>query len=423
MEFDDAVRVLLPNGPGALAATVQTVVAWVEPDQASCHGPSQSLTWPNSPTWEERDGPRAELRWAGARELLGASPYYALPTTDELRPLAPGYSPSPMLHALAKQCLPDREPQRPTCTLLPLAMWAAPPSSGVEELYRLATERTARPSLTTASVGSFSRHWHSAQEGPPPNHHGSLWFLGAGLLESVLMERGASLVEAFLVRDTTPISPTDFLPMPYCPFRYFKAAIEAGKQPIQRSGSAGPGVASPTIVPYPRAVPQLSLVGQPWESGVGPTGGLQLQWQPSRASHLIHSQLLAPSPQPPTTHALWKTLLETMSPQLAGQFDLLYVRWMFRPEIGYLLDCANLGVFPVVTPPVLQAMQQMPALSRPWPGMAQLLRNPPRRPLALPLFCQPGMAPPPHEVWIPKLCHMEVELVPLEVTPAVISAR
>jgi hypothetical protein len=112
-----------------------------------------------------------------------------------------------------------------------------------------------------------------------------------------------------------------------------------------------------------------------------------------------------------------------MSPQLARQFDTLFSRWMLKPEIGYVLDCAALGVFPVVTPPVLQAFRQVPSLARPWPGLAHLLQTRPRARLALPLFCPPGMAPPPYDVWIPKLYSMEVEMLMLEIAPAVVTTR
>jgi hypothetical protein len=230
-------------------------------------------------------------------------------------------------------------------------------------------------------------------------------------------------VEAFFTRDFRRISESSLLPFPFCPFKYFPAAIEAGKKPFQQAGSAGPGLSAPVAIPFPRAVPQTTTVGPDWKDCAPPDVDADRRWCPDRAASLIHSQLLAALPSPPSTHSLWRSLLEALCPQLLSSFDGYFARWERRPEIGYVFDCAALGTFPVVTPQVLRAFRQMPSLARPWPGLAHLLQAHPHRQLELPLFCPPGTAPPPHEVWIPKPYIMEAETLFVEAVPTILTAR
>jgi hypothetical protein len=244
-----------------------------------------------------------------------------------------------------------------------------------------------------------------------------------GLVEATTMAANAPLVEAFFTRDSRRVSDSNWLPFPFCPFRHFPAAIEAGRKPFPQANSAGPGLSGPVAIPFPRAVPQATVSGRDWKDDSPPDSHAHRQWYPERSANLIHSQPLAAHPAPPTTATLWKALLGASCPQLLPTFEDYYAQWDRRPEVGYVLDCAALGMFPVVTPRVLRALRQMPSLARPWPGLAHLLQTSPAQRLDLPLFCSPGAAPPPHEVWIPKCYSMEAETIFVEAVPTILTSR
>ena len=133
----------------------------------------------------------------------------------------------------------------------------------------------------------------------------------------------------------------------------------------------------------------------------------RLVWRPERQTYTYETHQWGYFAQPPDRLALLHHLFMDKFPPMLEHLDSLARLWRHDHSQVYLLYCALLGSFPVLTPRLFTYLSRYPTLSTPWPGLyhyiQESLANDPQTasPIHLPLLGPPGAPAPEHALPLP----------------------
>ena len=364
---------------------------------------SKSVCWPQTHPTPLAATAGPTCMWMGVREFVAAQPYHARLAPQ---PEIPGKTmPSSSIHwceLLVEwghlRLLPPRPTLRPAPTLGPATFTPMERDPPHYDLYQL---------LVTRKLLSLSeRNNHSSCT----DHRNALAWTTMGYVQLAAEMALHQCAYHFLSGGPRPI-PTEpgtlgsttycVLQAPFQPHTMFRELRDHGVVIPPRSADEM-GCPQDWRLPIPIYYPPLPLQQ---------TNKLQcldrLVWVPERHPYTYDSHQWRYQAHPPDGLDLLQTLLLDRFPPMLEHLDTLAQLWKHDRCQVYLLYCALLGSFPVLTPRIFTYLWRYPSLATPWPGLyhyiQETMANDPQvaSPIYLPLLGAPGHPTPEQPLPLP----------------------
>ncbi len=396
---------------------VETFVLYQEyPDSAgeptSDHWKA-SISWPHAhpPPYPETALPTCA--WMGIREFVAAQPYHArLGPQTEYPDLEMPRSSELWCRLLVEwgglRLQQTRPTARPVPTQGPAAFVPMDRDPAHYDLYKL---------LTTQGLFQPTEQ---AEHPHYPDHRNALSWLHMGYIRCASEAAAKPCAYCFLSGGPRPIlsdsniaGDTQYcrLRVPFQPHTTFKELRDLGVV-IQPRSADEAGSPRDWKLYIPIYYPPMPLQ---------PTNKLQwvdrLHWKPERQSYMYDTHQWDYFQRPPDGLELLQALIRDRFPPLMEHLDTLARLWRHDHSQVYLLYCALLGSFPVLTPLVFTFLWKHPEFAAPWPGLYHYLQETmsddtqKASPVYLPLLGPPGAPTPGQALLLPEMPTRAVALV------------
>ena len=373
----------------------------------------KSVSWPHShPTpLSATAGPTCT--WMGVREFVAAQPYHT-----RLGP-QPDCPHKAMPHSSEHWCellvewgslrlLSPRPTLRPTPTQGPATFTPMDRDPPHYDHYQLLVNRKL------LSIPERNNHVYCM------DHRNSLGWCAMGYVQGAMEMATNQCAYHFLSGGPRP-TPTEYrtpgstryctLRVPFQAHTTFRELRDQGILiPLRTSDEAG--CQQDWRLPVPIYYPPIPM------QHVNKLPNLdRLVWVPERQPYTYDTHQWRYNPHPPDGLDLLHALILDRFPPLLEHLDTLAQLWRHDHCQVYLLYCALLGAFPVVTPKIFTYLWRCPTFTTPWPGLyhyiQETMANDPQvaSPIQLPLLGAPGAPAPEQTLPLPPLHLLGAALV------------